>query len=206
MSKLIIARHGVTPYNEAGIWTGLTDIDMSKLGYQEAGQGATILAKYKIDVALSSALIRAQNTAKIIISKQHGKNIPLLITDFLNEKDYGIFTDKNKQQIKSEVGEKVFDQIRRGWDYEIKDGESLKDVYTRVLAVHQRLVLPILENGGNVLVSSHNNTLRAYVKELESIPDDQASAIELGTAEIRVYDFSQGTFVCEEKHAIGAVH
>lgn len=206
MPKLILSRHGVTPYNEQGLWTGQTDIDMSPKGYKEVEEGAKIVAKYRIDVALTSALIRGRNTAKIMLDRQNRRDIPLLETPLLNEKDYGVFTGKNKHEVRAEVGDETFMRIRRSWDYVIEGGESLKGVHARVMPLHHGVVVPILESGRTVYISAHNNTLRALVKELESIPDDKASGIELGTAEIRIYDFKDGNFVLEEKHAIGDVH
>lgn len=206
MSKLIIARHGATSYNEAGLWTGLTDIDMSEAGYEDVEKGAEIVAKYTVGVALSSVLMRARNTAKVALAHQNNNNVPLIETPLLNEKDYGVFTGKSKEEVRASVGQEVFMQIRRSWDYPIEDGESLKDVHSRIMPIHKRVVIPILESGQTVYIASHNNTLRAMVKELEGIPDDRASGIELGTAEVRVYDYDGGGFICDAVHTIGAVH
>jgi len=206
MAKLILARHGVTPYNEEGLWTGITDVDMSPKGYEEVEKGAGIIARYHIDIALTSTLVRGRNTAKITLAQQKKHDIPLLETPLLNEKDYGVFTGKNKHRVRAEVGDETFMQIRRSWDYKIEGGESLRDVHARVMLLHREVVLPILKSGRTVYISAHNNTLRALVKDLEDIPDKEASGIELGTAEVRIYDFSDGNFVLEEKHAIGDVH
>lgn len=206
MAKLFLARHGATSFNEAGIWTGLTDIDMSEKGYEEINQSAEVLAKYVVDLALCSKLVRARSTAAIILKRQANPGIPLVETASLNEKDYGIFTGKNKEDIRAEHGDDTYRQIRRSWDFPIKGGESLQAVHARVVPIHRTLINPVLESGHNVLVASHNNTLRAYIKEIEDLSIEETSSLELGTAEVRVYDFVAGSFQLVAQHCIGEVH
>jgi 2,3-bisphosphoglycerate-dependent phosphoglycerate mutase len=129
----------------------------------------------------------------------------------LNEKDYGVFTGKNKQQVRREVGDEGFQRIRRSWGFRPEGGESLEDVHARIIPLHYEKILPLLlafhKDQINILAVSHNNTLRAYIKELEDIPEDQVSDIELGTAEIRIYDFDpEGRIYDKTVHAIGEVH
>ena len=206
MPKLILARHGATPYNEMGRWTGLTDIDLSPLGFEEAGLSAAFLAGYTIDVALCSSLKRARHTAETILKHQATPHVPLLSTNLLDEKNYGVFTGKDKQQVRAQVGDDVFALIRRSWDHRIDSGESLQDVHSRIMPLHEGVVVPLLEAEKTVLVTSHNNTLRAYVKEVECIPIQETPSIELGTAEVRVYNYHAGAFELEHRHAVGAVH
>lgn len=206
MPKLILSRHGVTPNNEKKIWTGLDDVDMSKTGYEEVDTTATFVAKYMIDVALCSELQRSLHTAEAIKAKQRNPDIPLLSTKLLNEKDYGIYTGRGKEQVRAEVGEEMFALIRRSWDYQIEGGQSLAQVHGQVVVVHYGVVVPLLEANKTISVSSHNNTLRAYVKELEDIPTEEAHLIELGTAETRVYDYVGGTFNLVDQLVVGDVH
>ncbi len=208
MPKLILARHGVTSYNEQGIWTGLTDVDMSEKGYEEVQRSAEIVARFAIDVAFTSRLQRARSTAQVVISSQSedGKHILLLETAALNEKDYGKFTGQNKQAVRDRVPEEVYLGIRRSWDASIPTVETLKMIHARVMPLHYGVVIPTLDSGRNVFVASHNNTLRAYVKELEHIPPDNIASLELGTAEIRIYDYQAPDFNLIEKHSIGEVH
>ncbi|TXG76091.1 histidine phosphatase family protein [Patescibacteria group bacterium] len=206
MSKLILARHGATPYNAQGLWTGHIDVDMSEAGYDEVRQSAEFLASTGIDAAFCSTLWRARNTAAVILSHQERPNIPLLSTELLDEKNYGVFTGRNKHEVQAEVGDDAFMLIRRSWDYEIEGGESLQAVHERVTSLHHGVIAPLLEAGQTVLVASHNKTLRAYVKEVEEIPVSDTPAIELGTAEVRVYGYSAGAFELESRQVVGSVH
>lgn len=209
MSKLILARHGESLWNREGLWTGLTDVELSNLGHEEAAQAGTFLADMPIDRAFASMLRRARQTVGGILRLQpDGARIPVFRDPALNEKDYGIYTGKSKAQVRQEVGDEVFQLIRRSWDYEIEGGESLSQVHARVVPFHVGSVVPCLERGETVLVGSHNNTLRAYVKELEGIPEDEVGGIELGTAEVRIYEFDPSTLAISgvTSHRFGDVH
>ncbi|HVA11096.1 MAG TPA: 2,3-bisphosphoglycerate-dependent phosphoglycerate mutase [Candidatus Dormibacteraeota bacterium] len=207
MAKLIIGRHGETEYNRKGLWTGLTQVDLTERGQEEADIAGRILAPLAIDVAFVSKLRRTTQTAERILKQQTG-TVPVISTAALNERNYGIYTGKSKQQVLSEVGEDEFLRIRRSWDGEIEGGETLQDVHNnRIAPFHRDIVLPRVLAGENVLVVSSNNPLRAYVKEVEEVPIDQVAGIELGTAELRVYDFDNiGTNDWVTVHKVGDVH
>lgn len=137
-----------------------------------------------------------------------GVSIPVVETPALNERDYGVFTGMSKQQVKAELGEEEFFLIRRGWDHPIENGETLKRVHDdRIVPFHLESVLPALQQGSTTLVVSSNNPLRAYVKYIEGISDEEVGTIELGTAEVRIYDYGveQGLLL-EAVHKIGDVH
>lgn len=209
MPRLILARHGETPWNREGLWTGLTDVELSDTGHREAAQAGAFLSDVPINRAFASRLRRARQTVGGILRFQpNGARIPIFQDPALNEKDYGIYTGKSKAQVREEVGDEAFQLIRRSWDYEIEGGESLSQVHTRVVTFHVSSVVPCLERGETVLVGSHNNTLRAYVKELEGIPEDEVGGIELGTAEVRIYEFDPSTLAMTgvTSHRFGDVH
>ncbi len=209
MAKMILARHGQSKWNLEGLWTGLTDIDLTDQGREEARSSGEFLAKFAIDTAFTSELCRAQNTLLGFLAVRKKLALPepaVTIVPELNERDYGVFTGKSKVQVRGEVGDDVFQQIRRSWDYAIEGGESLKDIHARVMPYVNGTIVPELEAGNNVLVVSHNNTLRAVVKDIEGIPDEAASSIELATAEVRVYDYAGGDFTLFDRHAGGGVH
>ncbi len=194
MSTLILARHGQTPWNREGLWTGRTDVGLSDLGHQEAAQAGEYLADIPIDRAFASMLRRSRQTVGGILRFQvDGARIPIFRDPALDEKDYGIYTGRSKAEVREELGDEAFQLIRRSWDHEIEDGESLREVHDRVVAFHIGSVVPCLQRGETVLVGSHNNTLRAYVKELEGIPEANVGAIEMGTAEVRIYDLDPGS-------------
>jgi len=205
MSKLILARHGQSEWNKLGKWTGLTDV-----GRHEAQRAGLNLASIAIDAVYTSPLKRCLSTVHEILGIRENNgvgDIPVIKSEAITEKNYGVLTGKNKFEVRDEVGEEEFMRIRRSWDYQIEDGESLKQVHARVAPFHHGTIMPRILGGENILVVSHNNTLRAYVKEIEDIPEDMVGLIELGTAEMRSYDLGedgqiQGRTVC----LIGAVH
>ena len=114
--------------------------------------------------------------------------IPTEYADALNERDYGDYTGKNKWDMEQLLGEEEFTKLRRGWDYPIPHGESLKMVYKRVVPFFQSQVLPKLAEGKNVLIVSHGNALRALIKYIEQIPDADMEHIEMEFGSIRMYD------------------
>jgi len=116
-----------------------------------------------------------------------GIDIPTFENKALNERDYGIYTGKNKWEIKDEIGDEQFKKIRRSWDFPIKNGESLKDVYNRVVPYYENEILPKLKENKNILISAHGNSLRALIKYLEQISDDNIPNLELKTGEIYLY-------------------
>ena len=107
------------------------------------------------------------------------------------------------RKILEEYGEEQFLKWRRSWDYPVPGGETLKDVYARVVPYYQREILPQLREGRNVLIAAHGNSLRALVKYLENIPDDEISKLEIGTGEVYVYQVDpQGRIVSKEIRAV----
>lgn len=199
MAYLILVRHGESEWNAKGIWTGLTDIGLSEKGREEAQLVAKALKAIKIDIAYTSVLKRSTQTLDEII-RILPSPIPRTIQNkALNERDYGEFTGKNKWEIKKKYGEGKFNKIRRGWNYPIKDGETLKDVYNRVVPYYQSDILPKLQEGKNVLIVAHGNSLRALVKYLENISDKAVENLEIATGEIYVYKINdKGHIVSKE--------
>lgn len=188
MAKLILVRHGESEWNAKGLWTGLIDISLSEKGKNEAKNAAEKLKGITIDISYISSLERAKQTWEIIKQKLNLKNVQEFENKALNERDYGILTGQNKWQIKEKYGEDKFLKIRRGWDYAIEKGETLKNVYQRVIPYYQQEILPKLVTGKNILISAHGNSLRALVKYLENIPDNEISKLEIATGQIYSYE------------------
>lgn len=186
MAHLVLIRHGQSAWNEKGLWTGLTDIELNEKGHEEARNAAKKIPDIKFDVAYTSSLKRSQQTLDDILAKLD-QSPEIHKNDALNEKDYGIYTGKNKWEVKKEVGDDEFLKIRRSWDYRIPQGESLKDVYDRAVPYYKEHILKDLEAGKNVLVVAHNNSLRALVKYLEDVSDAEIPERELATGEAYVY-------------------
>ncbi len=192
MANLILIRHGRSKWNDLGQWTGWNDIELNETGRKEAREAAAALKGMHIDKAYTSDLKRAQQTYEEIKTILH-LDIPLVIDPAIKERNYGDLAGKNKWKMKEEYGEEQFMKWRRSWDYPIPNGESLKDVYARVVPYFTSIILPELIAGKNVLISAHGNSLRALVKYLEHISDEEIPKLEIGTGEVYVYDIdSQG--------------
>ena len=200
MAKLILVRHGKSEWNKTGQWTGWTDIDLSEEGRVEARETGEAIKDIDIHVAHVSELARAKQTLEEI-EKSLKKELNATSSKALNERHYGIYTGKNKWQIKEDIGEQKFNELRRGWDVKIPEGESLKDVYERVVPYFEEHIKPDLAAGKNVLVVAHGNSLRALVKHLESISDAAVCDLELGTGEAHCYTFKDGEITGKEVRA-----
>ena len=198
MSCLILVRHGESEWNKLGVWTGLTDIPLSEKGIEEAILAGEKLKTFSIDVCYISSLKRARQTLNEM-KKVLGQNFPIIENKALNERDYGIYTGQNKWEIKKEIGEEQFQKLRRGWNTGIPKGETLEDVYDRVVPYYKTQILSDLEIGKNVLVVAHGNSLRALVKYLENISNEDIEKLEIATGEIYIYSIDdQGIIVSKE--------
>lgn len=199
MANLFLVRHGESEWNAKGVWTGLTDIPLSGKGREEGRAAGSALKEYKIDIAYTSPLARAKQTLDEIKNVLGLTNLQTIEDKALNERDYGDFTGKNKWEIEKEVGEDKFHEIRRGWNIPIKNGETLKDVYSRVVPYYQNEILPKLKEGKNVLITAHGNSLRSLVKYLENMSDEGVESLEIATGEIYIYSVDQeGMIISKE--------
>jgi 2,3-bisphosphoglycerate-dependent phosphoglycerate mutase len=188
MAYLVLVRHGESEWNTLGLWTGWRDIPLTEKGHVEARQAAEALDGIKPDVAYTSKLKRARQTLDDIMATLGLTNLPVIEDAALNERDYGDLTAKNKWQVQKEYGDEQFLKWRRSWDYPVPGGETLKDVYARVAPYYDQHILPQLKAGKNVIVAAHGNSLRALVKHLEHISDDEIPSLEIGTGEVYVYE------------------
>lgn len=190
MATLVLVRHGKSEWNEKGLWTGWRDVPLAPIGIEEAKRTGEQLRDIQFDFAYTSALIRAQQTLEQILTVT-GQQPPVVNNEALNERDYGDYTEKNKWDIQKEVGEEEFQKIRRSWDYPPPNGESLKMVYERALPYYEAEILPKLIDGKNVIIAAHGNSLRALVKHLENISEDDVATLEIGTGEAYVYTIDE---------------
>jgi 2,3-bisphosphoglycerate-dependent phosphoglycerate mutase len=196
---LVLIRHGESLWNEIGLWTGWTDIPLSKKGEQEAEKAGQKLKNIHFDLFLSSPLKRSTKTSKIIINCLKIKPVKYQIAKEYKERNYGIYTGKNKWSIKKEIGETEFNNLRRGWNKTIPQGETLKDVYLRLIGHFKRVVLKNLKKGLNVAIVAHGNTHRAIIKYLEKIPSFKVANVEIATGEIVMYKINaKGEVVSKE--------
>lgn len=187
MAYLVLVRHGESTWNAKGIWTGLTDVPLSQKGVDEASIAAEKIKGIPVDIVFTSPLLRAKQTWEEMNKILNYLSAQNYEDKALNERDYGKFTGRNKWDIKKELGDLEFMKIRRGWDYKIPEGETLKDVYNRVVPYYKKQILPKLKMGKNILISAHGNSLRALVKYLENISDNDIAKLEIATGEVYVY-------------------
>lgn len=198
MSYLILVRHTESEWNKLGVWTGLTDIPLSEKGVEEAKLAGEKLKDFTIDTSYTSSLKRAIQTLDQI-KKTIGKDFPTSENKALDERDYGIYTGQNKWDIQKEIGEEQFRKLRRGWNTGIPKGETLQDVYSRVLPYYKTQIVPDIMSGKNILVVAHGNSLRALVKYLENISDEDVEKLEIATGEIYIYSFNkEGGIISKE--------
>lgn len=185
---LVISRHTESEWNLLGKWTGLTDVDLTEKGHGEAHKIGEMLKGIKFDVVYTSEQKRTHQTLEgILRGSEHPADTPHHVRKDVNERDYGDLTGKNKWEVKEEIGEEAFRGIRRGWDYPVPGGETLKDVHARVVPFFDDELLPRLRKGENVLLVAHGNSIRALIKHLEDIHEDQIADVEMGFGEVLFY-------------------
>ena len=108
----------------------------------------------------------------------------------LDERHYGDYTGKNKWQVKEEIGEVEFNKLRREWNYPVPNGETLKDVHDRAIPYYQEHIINDLKDGKNIIIAGHGNTLRALMKHLEEVDDNDVHTLEIGTGQVLVYEIN----------------
>ncbi len=187
MAYLILIRHGQSEYNEKGLWTGKRDVSLSSFGREEARQVGESIRNIEVHSVHMSRLRRTHETFFEISEVLGLGEVPRKVHHALDERDYGTYTGKNKWQIKEQVGDENFLRIRRDWNEPIPEGETLKDVHDRIVPYFKQHIQPELALGKNVLVVSHGNTLRALVKYLENMFDEDVCNLEIATGEAYCY-------------------
>lgn len=187
MAKLILVRHGESEWNKLGIWTGSVDVALSEKGFEEARKAGDVLRDEKIDFAFVANMLRAQQTFHSLCERL-GYTPPFEKAPELNERDYGIYTRKSKWEVKEQIGDEEFLKLRRGWDTPVPGGETLKDVYNRVVPYYKGKILPHLSSGETVLISAHGNSLRSLMKFIEKASDEDIAHIEIGIGQAIEYE------------------
>ena len=191
MAYLILVRHGQSEWNLLNQFTGHHDIDLTDLGKEEAKKAANLLKDITLHKAHTSDLKRAQNTLDIILEETNHKHLEVKKHQAIKERNYGDLTGMNKDDAKKKFGEEQFLKYRRSWDIAPPNGESLKDTYDRAIPYFEQEILKDLKSGENVIIAAHGNSLRAIVKHLEDIADEEIPGLEIGTGEVYVYQIDE---------------
>jgi len=215
MPRLVLLRHGQSLWNREGRFTGWTDIDLSEKGREEAKAAGRLLREcsFAFDLAYASVLKRAIRTLWIVLDEMDLMWIPAIPCWRLNERFYGDLQGQSKKEMEVKYGKEQVHRWRRGLrdlppalpngdgrsprhdpryrsltEDQIPKTESLQDTLNRMLPCWQSQIAPELQKGNIVFVSSHGNTLRALVKHLESISDEEIENVEIPTGVPLVYE------------------
>ncbi|MGB0622312.1 MAG: 2,3-bisphosphoglycerate-dependent phosphoglycerate mutase [Candidatus Thalassarchaeaceae archaeon] len=195
MTTLVLIRHGQSLWNAENKFTGWTDIGLSEKGIEEAEEAGKKLENVPFDVVHTSALIRAQKTAEIIIKKnKKSKKIPVYKDKRLNERHYGSLQGLNKKETAEKYGAEQVHIWRRSFDVPPPDGESLKMNAERTIPYFKENIIQDLKKGKNVLVSAHGNSLRSIVMYIENISKEDVVKLEIETGVPRTYVFEEDNF------------
>ena len=180
--NLILIRHGQSEWNALNQFTGWKDPGLSSKGIEEAKSAGKIIYNLKInfDLVFTSALIRAQNTAEIIL-KEINQSLTTIKDQALNERNYGDLAGLNKNDARKKWGDEQVHIWRRSYDIPPPGGESLKDTGERVLPFFMKEILPHVCDGKNVLIAAHGNSLRSLIKFLDNISDEDIVKLEIPT-------------------------
>ena len=180
--NLILIRHGQSEWNALNQFTGWKDPDLTAKGIEEAHNAGKIIKDLKInfDLVFTSALVRAQNTAEIIL-KEINQPLSTIKNQALNERNYGDLAGLNKDDARKRWGDDQVHIWRRSYDVPPPGGESLKDTGERVLPFFMKEILPHVCEGKNVLVAAHGNSLRSLIKFLDNISNEDIVKLEIPT-------------------------
>lgn len=210
VSSLVLVRHGQSEWNKKNLFTGWIDIGLSEKGKEEAIQAGLELKKRKMifDCVFSSALKRAIHTMELMLEQMDLKTIPTIRAWQLNERHYGALQGQNRQDVINKYGSEQVHKWRRDFktapppleqnqDFkktqfykeleQIPNGESLRDTQKRVLSFWKQKIFPQIQNSKSVLIVAHGNSLRALIKYLENISDEQISSVEIKTGKPLIY-------------------
>jgi len=213
-ATIIFLRHGQSIWNEASLFTGWADVELTTLGKNEAAQGATQMWQegIKVDVAFTSLLTRAQQTLDIVLKITGQEDVPVHQNWRLNERMYGGLTGLNKKETVAKYGAEQVGQWRRSYSVppppietdsqywpgndnkyahipedEIPLSECLKDTVERCLPYWEESICSALKRGKTVLVAAHGNSIRGILKYLDDISDDEITKLEIPTGIPLVY-------------------
>jgi 2,3-bisphosphoglycerate-dependent phosphoglycerate mutase len=208
MSTLVLLRHGESEWNAKGLFTGWVDVGLSAKGEEEARRGGRLLvdAGVRPDVVHTSVMTRAIQTANLALGAADLLWLPVSRSWRLNERHYGALQGKDKAQTRAEFGDEQFMLWRRSYDvppppiadddefsqagdprYALLPGElmprteCLKDVVGRMLPYWYDQIVPELAAGKTVLVVAHGNSLRALVKHLDGVSDEDIAGLNIPT-------------------------
>jgi 2,3-bisphosphoglycerate-dependent phosphoglycerate mutase len=217
--KLVLLRHGESTWNKENRFTGWTDVDLSEKGIAEAKESGEVLKKegYTFDIAFTSVLKRAIRTLWITLDVMDLMWIPVYRSWRLNEKHYGALQGLNKAETAQKYSEEQVLLWRRAYNVQppalkksdprypandprykeldnkdVPATECLKDTVERFLPYWHNDIAPVLKMGKKILIAAHGNSLRALVKYLDKVPEDEIVKLNIPTGIPLVYELDKG--------------
>lgn len=186
---LVLVRHGQSEWNRLNMFTGWKDVGLSEEGVAEAHRAGQLLHEQGLhfDSAFTSTLRRAHNTLDIILGELGQGKLPTVKAAALNERDYGQLVGINKEEARKRFGAEQVQIWQRSYDIAPPGGESLKDTASRVCPFFERWIVPELEEGKNVIVVAHGNSLRSLIMELDGLSPEEVKDYSLATATPVIY-------------------
>ena len=218
MYKVVLLRHGESIWNKENRFTGWTDVDLTEKGINEANEAGKVLSEngFVFDLAFCSVLLRANRTLELSLKKMGLQNIPVLKSWRLNERHYGALQGLNKAETAEKHGE---DQVliwRRSYDIQppalnknderypgndpiyknvneqdLPLTECLKDTVNRFLPYWYEEIVPAIKAGKKIIIAAHGNSLRALVKHLDDISDEEILKLNIPTGLPLVYELNE---------------
>jgi len=215
MIKLVLLRHGESIWNKENRFTGWTDVDLSKKGIEEAKKAGQLLKDegFSFDVAFTSVLKRGIRTLWIVLDVMDLMWIPVYRSWRLNERHYGALQGYYKAKMAKEIGEEQVLIWRRSYDIpppalkstdprypgtdpkykglnseDVPLTECLKDTVERFLPYWHEIIAPTIKDGKSVLISAHGNSLRALVKYLDNVSEDDILKLNIPTGIPLIYE------------------
>jgi 2,3-bisphosphoglycerate-dependent phosphoglycerate mutase len=215
MHKVVLLRHGESVWNKENLFTGWTDVDLSEKGTEEAKEAGRVLKEqgYFFDIAYTSVLKRAIRTLWMALDEMDLMWIPVVRDWRLNERHYGALQGLNKAETAAKYGEQQVKVWRRSYDIQppaleetdprypghdpryqglpknqVPLTECLKDTVARFLPCWHEVIAPAVRSGQRVLITAHGNSLRALVKYLDNIPDQEIVELNIPTGMPLVYE------------------
>ncbi|MDO8603203.1 MAG: 2,3-diphosphoglycerate-dependent phosphoglycerate mutase [Candidatus Omnitrophota bacterium] len=216
--RLVLLRHGESIWNKENKFTGWTDVDLSEKGMSEAKEAGKTLKKegYEFDVAFTSVLKRAIRTLWLVLDEMDLMWIPVCNSWRLNERHYGALQGLNKSEMAQKFGEDKVLIWRRSYDVppmalekddsrypgndprykglsekDLPLTESLKETVARVVPYWKEVIAPMLGSGKKVIIAAHGNSLRALVKYLDNISEEEIVKLNIPTGIPLVYELTR---------------
>jgi phosphoglycerate mutase, BPG-dependent, family 1 len=224
MKKIVFIRHGESVWNQKNLFTGWTDVELTETGVAEALRAGQLLKEngFSFDLAYTSFLKRAIKTLHTVLDTMDLLWIPEKKTWLLNERHYGALQGLNKAETAEKYGEDQVAIWRRSYDVrppqideaarqlqqkdpKYKDleapllplGENLEDTVERVVPFWQKEIVPLLKNDKNIIIAAHGNSLRALVKHIDEVSNEDIVKLNIPTGVPLVYVFDDDLYPLE---------